>query len=159
MRRMRPTDDSRPGRDDALFDLVRMLRSKYRRGSAVWGIASYGCVLGAVLLSASAAFALKALASPHVSVAAGLATAAALLTTLSGVGGFQSKWYANRNAYYELDSLLIDMQYGHLGTDPARRRLQRIIEGHLQSWLAQLGPSPAHTDHPVQPVEQQDDES
>jgi hypothetical protein len=107
----------------AIVDAIISHRTKFRRGSAGWATAYHVSLFGAAILSATAALLLKIPETPSANAAAILATIAALLTTLSSVGSFESKWHADRDAFYRLDELLLDARASDLDADKLRKRL------------------------------------
>ena len=117
------------------MDAITGARKKFRWGSAGWATAYHVSLFGAAILSAAAALLLKIPASPKADVAAILATIAALLTTLSSVGSFESKWHADRDAFYRLDELLLDACASDLDADKLRRRLHDILRTQRSGWI------------------------
>jgi|RhiMetdeSRZDD1v2_1073273.scaffolds.fasta_scaffold338090_2 hypothetical protein len=128
-----------------LISAVDTAGRKFRRGSAGWAVAYHVSLFGAAVMSAGAALFLEVPTTPKTGIAATLATVAALLTTLSSVGGFQAKWHADRDAFYALDELQLDIEDPEITSIAVRSRLKAIIRQQHGSWVSP-GPEPERAD-------------
>ncbi len=117
-----------------LVGAVQAMRKKFRRGSSYWGFAYNASIFGAVLLSALAALMLQVPDEPSTKFATVATALAALFTTTSSVGNFQGKWRADRDAFYALDELLLDIEDPKTTEDVIRRRLKRILRTQHSAW-------------------------
>ncbi len=66
-------------------------------------------------------------------VAAGLAAAATLVTTLAASGGFGRKWQANRRSRGRMDQVKIDFSNPKADPEKIREELKNIIKEHDDS--------------------------
>ena len=103
-------------------EIVIKTYREYRANTVRWSAAYYGCLFGAALFSALSALVLKLELldeRPKLrnDLAAGMATLAALLITLSTTGDFQRKWQANRMAAAEVENLAYELTRPSAGTD------------------------------------------
>jgi len=119
-----------------LVQAVQGSRRHFRRGSRGWATAHFVSLLGGAVLSAGSAALLKVPATPQVDLASLVAVAAAVLASLNSLGGFQTKWTADRNAFYALDELILDLELDAAHLDDARRRYRRIIRTQRDAWVA-----------------------
>jgi hypothetical protein len=112
----------------------------YNRGSKLWSaVHHWSLAVSAFLLSALATLVLKSewiktlVVTYRDNVAAGLAAAATLVTTLAASGGFGRKWQANRRSRGRMDQVKID--FSNPKTDPQKIRedLKTIIQQHNDS--------------------------
>ena len=106
-----------------LGQIVLTSHQEYRSNAVRWSGVYFGCVFGSALCSALAALLLKldALSAwPRLrnDLAAGLATLAALLVTLSTTGNFQRKWQANRLAASAMENLAYELIRPHPSVSP-----------------------------------------
>ncbi|WP_433193650.1 hypothetical protein ACQP1G_33370 [Nocardia sp. CA-107356] len=121
---------------EQLITQVRGARNRFRRGAAIWATAYHTSLIGAAVLSATAALVLKLPDPPLNNLATVCASLAALLATLNILGGFEGKWHANRNAFYDLDALLIDADDPETSTRDIRNGLKRTMRNQRVSWIA-----------------------
>jgi hypothetical protein len=135
--------DQQTASREMLLVQVRGARRRFRRGSAAWALAYHGSLFGAAILSAAAALLIKVPPAPLEDLAAVSATIAALLTTLSSVGNFQTKWFGNRNAFHALDELLIDVDDPEVAISDLRREFKRVVHVQQTAWIGDQLSSPA----------------
>ncbi|TQM26474.1 hypothetical protein FB390_6671 [Nocardia bhagyanarayanae] len=99
-------------------------------------MAHHVSLIGAAVLSAAAALAIQIPDPPQADLAAICATVAALLSTLNIVGGFETKWQANRNAFYDLDSLLLDADDPATSLEDIRKGYKQAVYAQRMTWIA-----------------------
>lgn len=117
----------------ALGQIVLSSQREYRANAVRWSAVYFGCVFGSALFSALAALLLKldvlgAWPRLRNDLAAGFATLAALLVTLSTSGNFQAKWQANRLAASAMENLAYELIRPHssVSLDEVVARIQAV---------------------------------
>lgn len=108
----------------------------YNRGSKLWSAVHHWSLTVSALLSALATLVLKSewirtLALTYRDdIAAGLAAAATLVTSIAASGGFGGKWQANRRSRGRIDQIRIDFSSPHADAKSIREDLEDIIKEH-----------------------------
>lgn len=116
----------------------------YNRGSKLWSAVHHWSLAVSALLSALATLVLKSewvktfVVTYQDDVAAGLAAAATLVTTLVASGGFGRKWQANRRSRGRLDQVKIDFSSPQADPQKIREDLKAIIEQHDDSIIGSI---------------------
>ncbi|HRI39211.1 MAG TPA: SLATT domain-containing protein [Nitrospira sp.] len=111
----------------------------YNRGSKLWSAVHHWSLAVSALLSALATLVLKSewvntfVVTYRDDVAAGLAAAATLVTTLAASGGFGKKWQANRRSRGRMDQVKIDFSSPKADPQRIREDLKAIIKQHDDS--------------------------
>ena len=111
----------------------------YNRGSKLWSAIHHWSLAISALLSALATLVLKSewiqtlVVTYRDDVAAGLAAAATLVTTLAASGGFGRKWQANRRSRGRMDQVKIDFSNPEADPQKIREDLKNIIRKHDDS--------------------------
>ncbi len=111
----------------------------YNRGSKLWSAIHHWSLAVSALLSALATLVLKSewiktlVVTYRDDVAAGLAAAATLVTTLAASGGFGRKWQANRRSRGRMDQVKIDFSSSKADPQKIREDLKSIIKEHDES--------------------------
>ena len=116
----------------------------YNRGSKLWSAVHHWSLAVSALLSALATLVLKSewvktfVVTYQDDVAAGLAAAATLVTTLVASGGFGRKWQANRRSRGRLDQVKIDFSSPQADPQKIREDLKAIIKQHDDSIIGSI---------------------
>ena len=115
-----------------LLNEIDKRRKYHTLGRRMWTLAYHVAVYGAAVLSAAAAVILvpDSWATWAKDPAVVLAAVAALLSTVSGLGGFERKWRANANTVVELELLKLDAELGVIDAKAGRDRLEKIMRTH-----------------------------
>ncbi len=102
------------------YDIEGLINRMENERQCIWRWARFwtGCyhftIYGAAILSAIAALILEVdVLSEYENLAPVFAGLAALLTTVSGLGGFQRKWQTCRKTNKSLSDLRVDAKYGN----------------------------------------------
>lgn len=112
----------------------------YNRGSKLWSAVHHWSLAVSALLSALATLVLKSewiktfVVTCRDDVAAGLAAAATLVTTLAASGGFGRKWQANRRSRGRMDQIKIDFSNRQVDPQKIREDLKEVIREH-DDWV------------------------
>ena len=116
----------------------------YNRGSKLWSTVHHWSLAVSALLSALATVVLKSewiksfVVAYRDDVAAGLAAAATLVTTLAASGGFGRKWQANRRSRGRMDQVRIDFSSPNADSEKIRDELKKIIKEHDDSIIGPI---------------------
>lgn len=116
----------------------------YNRGSKLWSAVHHWSLAVSALLSALATLVLKSewvktfVVTYQDDVAAGLAAAATLVTTLVASGGFGRQWQANGRSRGRLDQVKIDFSSPQADPQKIREDLKAIIKQHDDSIIGSI---------------------
>ena len=116
----------------------------YNRGSKLWSAVHHWSLAVSALLSALATLVLKSewvktfVVTYQDDVAARLAAAATLVTTLVASGGFGRQWQANGRSRGRLDQVKIDFSSPQADPQKIREDLKAIIKQHDDSIIGSI---------------------
>lgn len=128
-----PGENRQAGQPDAgrktLETQIKDQQAIYNRGTIGWSALYNSCLVGAAILSASAAVlvkveAWKAFAPDTAAICAGVS---ALLSSLNLGGGFDRKWRANRSARSKIKQLLVDLSDPAVDLANIRTQFKQIV--------------------------------
>ncbi|EGR2915204.1 MULTISPECIES: hypothetical protein [Vibrio] len=119
------------------YDIEGLINRMENERQCIWRWARFwtGCyhftIYGAAILSAIAALILEVdVLSEYENLAPVFAGLAALLTTVSGLGGFQRKWQTCRKTNKSLSDLRVDAKYGNASASEVCERYKAIWSNH-----------------------------
>ena len=118
----------------SLNPVIRQQEQHFERARVMWSRLYHGSLYGSIILSALAALTLKLnifARQPYrryrSDAATIFTTLAALLTTVNGIGEFNGRWIANREAGKSIEVLKIQMLDRCADGSEMRKRLSEII--------------------------------
>jgi hypothetical protein len=129
---MTPTEEQAK---ECLIKNINCYYTRVARGAFWWSCAFHVCLYASIIFSAGAALILKiptqASSPSHQNVAAILAALAALLTTISASGNFQTKWRVSRSGRSAIDCLRVDL-IKFTDYDALAERIKDIMTKHAE---------------------------
>lgn len=128
---------------DELKGYVDRRVKEYTRWTRLWSFVHHISLYGAAALSAAAAIIIKVpLPIPPWDIsaqdkAAMLAATAALIGTISGIGGFHRKWKTNRRTKSSFEQLQLDFLIEEVDPKQVIEKIQLIIKTHHEGIIGE----------------------